>query len=147
MMQDKRIHIESISTNDFSRKAENSSIRAHGKLKGIDVFTWMQPAQNALVNFIESIPTEIIWVGNPAEIEAVLSSNPLFSRKFQSIFSYGENRTGFMLENEFDTIQDVLNGLITELKSPGTLLFTCTENDSEYVSLKIAAYLNLVQLI
>jgi hypothetical protein len=107
----------------------------------------MQPAQNALVNFIESIPTEIIWVGNPAEIEAVLSSNPLFSRKFQGIFSYGENRTGFMLENEFDDIQDVLNGLITELKSPGTLLFTCTENDSEYVSLKIAAYLNLVQLI
>ena len=146
-MQDKRLHIESISINDSLRKVENSSMRAHGKLKGIDVFTWMQPEQNALVNFINSIPTEIIWVGNPAEIEAVLSSNPLFSRKFQSIFSYGENRTGFMLENEFADIQDVLNGLMTELKSPGTLLFTCTENDSEYVSLKIAAYLNLVQLI
>jgi hypothetical protein len=52
-----------------------------------------------------------------------------------------------MLENEFDDIQDVLNGLMTELKSNGTLLFTCTENDSEYVSLKIVAYLNLVQLI
>jgi hypothetical protein len=146
-MQDKHSHIESISTNEFSRKVENSSMRAHGKLKGIDVFTWMQPEQNALVNFINSIPTEIIWVGNPAEIEAVLSSNPLFSRKFQSIFSFGENRTGFMLENEFADIQDVLNGLMTELKSPGTLLFTCTENDSEYVSLKIAAYLNLVQLL
>jgi hypothetical protein len=147
MSQDKRKHIESISARDSSRKVEGSSIRAHGKLKGIDVFTWMQPEQLALVNFIESIPTEIIWVGNPAEIEAVLSANPLFSRKFQSILSYGENRTGFMLENEFNDIQDVLNGLITELKSPGTLLFTCTENDSEYVSLKIAAYLNLVQLI
>ena len=147
MKQDNRIHIESISTNDFSRKVEISSIRAHGKLKGIDVFTWMQPEQTALENFIKSIPTEIIWVGNPAEIEAVLSSNPLFSRKFQSIFSFGENRTGFMLENEFDDIQNVLNGLMAELKSPGTLLFTCTENDSEYVSLKIAAYLNLVQLI
>ena len=146
-MQDKHSHIESISTNEFSRKVENSSMRAHGKLKGIDVFTWMQPEQNALVNFINSIPTEIIWVGNPAEIESVLSSNPLFSRKFQSIFSFGENRTGFMLENEFADIQDVLNGLMTELKSPGTLLFTCTENDSEYVSLKIAAYLNLVQLL
>ncbi len=146
-MQDKRIHIESISINDSLRKVEKSSMRAHGKLKGIDVFTWMQPEQNALVNFINSIPSGIIWVGNPAEIEAVLSSNPLILQKFQSIFSYGENRTGFMLENEFADIQDVLNGLITELKSPGTLLFTCTENDSEYVSLKIAAYLNLVQLI
>ena len=147
MMQDKRIHIESISINDSLRNVKKSSMRAHGKLKGIDVFTWMQPEQNALVNFINSLPTGIIWVGNPAEIEAVFSSNPLILPKFQSIFSYGENRTGFMLENEFADIQDVLNGLITELKSPGTLLFTCIENDSEYVSLKIAAYLNLVQLI
>ena len=147
MSQDKPKHIESISTRDSSRKVEGSSIRAHGKLKGIDVFTWMQPEQKALENFIKSIPTEIIWVGNPAEIEAVLSANPLFSRKFQSILSYGDNRTGFMLENEFVDIQDVLNGLMTELTSMGTLFFTCTESDSEYVALKIAAYLNLVQLI
>ncbi|MEY4659423.1 MAG: hypothetical protein RJB36_1189, partial [Bacteroidota bacterium] len=59
----------------------------------------------------------------------------------------GENRTGFMLENEFDDIEVVLNALMSELKSNGTLLFTCTENDSEYVSMKINAYLNLVQLI
>jgi NAD kinase len=77
----------------------------------------------------------------------VLSGHPELLNKFQSILSFGENRTGFMLENEFDDIQDVLNDLMTELKSNGTLLFTCTENDSEYVSLKIVAYLNLVQLI
>ena len=147
MMQDKRNQIESINCNDSLRKVKKSNLRAHGKLKGIDVFTWMQPEQSALVNFINSIPTSIIWIGNPAEIEAVLSSHPLIMQKFQSIFSYGQNRTGFMLENEFADIQDVLNGLMTELKSPGTLLFTCTENDSEYVSMKIAAYLNLVQLI
>ena len=50
-----------------------------------------------------------------------------------------------MLENEFMDIQDVLNGLMSELTTTGTLLFTCTENGSEYVSLKIAAYLNLLQ--
>ena len=105
----------------------------------------MQPEQNALVNFIQGIPTKIFWVGNHSEIEAVLSSNPELIGKFQSIFSFGENRTGFMLENEFVDIQDVLNGLMSELKTTGTLLFTCTENDSEYVSLKIAAYLNLLQ--
>jgi hypothetical protein len=107
----------------------------------------MQPEQNALINFIESIPSGIIWVGNPTEIEAVLSVNPQLMNKFQSILSFGENRTGFMLENEFVDIQDVLNGLMTELTSTGTLFFTCTESDSEYVALKIAAYLNLVQLI
>ncbi len=144
-MQDKRIHIETTSTRDSLRKAQGSGIRAHGKLKGLDVFTWMQPEQNALVNFIQGIPTKIFWVGNPSEIEAVLSSNPELIGKFQSIFSFGENRTGFMLENEFVDIQDVLNGLMSELKTTGTLLFTCTENDSEYVSLKIAAYLNLLQ--
>ena len=146
-MQNKHVHIQGKSINDSLSKSQGVGLRAHGKLKGLDVFTWMQPEQNALINFIESIPSGIIWVGNPTEIEAVLSVHPQLMNKFQSILSFGENRTGFMLENEFVDIQDVLNGLMTELTSTGTLLFTCTENDSEYVALKIAAYLNLVQLI
>jgi hypothetical protein len=146
-MQDKHVHIQGKSINDSLSRSQGVGLRAHGKLKGLDVFTWMQPDQNALINFIESIPSGIIWVGNPTEIEAVLSVHPQLMNKFQSILSFGENRTGFMLENEFVDIQDVLNGLMTELTSTGTLLFTCTESDSEYVALKIAAYLNLVQLI
>jgi hypothetical protein len=146
-MQDKNVHIQGKSINDSLSRSQGVGLRAHGKLKGLDVFTWMQPEQNALINFIESIPSGIIWVGNPTEIEAVLSVHPQLMNKFQSILSFGENRTGFMLENEFVDIQDVLNGLMTELTSTGTLLFTCTESDSEYVALKIAAYLNLVQLI
>jgi hypothetical protein len=147
MMQSKHVHIHEQSINDSVVKSRGSGLRAHGKLKGLDVFTWMQPEQNPLINFIESIPSGIIWVGNPSEIEAVLNVNPNLINKFQSILSFGENRTGFMLENEFVDIQDVLNGLMTELTSNGTLLFTCTESDSEYVALKISAYLNLVQLI
>ncbi|MFM6934513.1 MAG: hypothetical protein ACKOXP_03655 [Flavobacteriales bacterium] len=146
-MHDKRLHIEQHAIGDALRKPKESSIRAHGKLKGLDVFSWMQPDQTALVNFMESIPTPIIWVGNPAEMEAVLSAHPDLASKIQSMLAYGENRTGFMLENEFVDIQALLNGLMSELKSSGTLLFTCTENDSEYVALKIVAYLNLVQLI
>jgi hypothetical protein len=146
-MQSKHVHIQGKSINDSLSKAQGVGLRAHGKLKGLDVFTWMQPEQNALINFIESIPSGIIWVGNPTEIEAVLSVHPQLMNKFQSILSFGENRTGFMLENEFVDIQEVLNGLMTELTSTGTLIFTCTESDSEYVALKIAAYLNLVQLI
>ncbi len=147
MMQNKHVHIHEQSINDSGINSRGSGLRAHGKLKGLDVFTWMQPEQNPLINFIESIPSGIIWVGNPSEIEAVLNVNPNLINKFQSILSFGENRTGFMLENEFVDIQDVLNGLMTELTSNGTLLFTCTESDSEYVALKISAYLNLVQLI
>jgi len=146
-MQNKHVHIQGKSINDSLSRSQGVGLRAHGKLKGLDVFTWMQPEQNALINFIESIPSGIIWVGNPTEIEAVLSAHPQLMNKFQSILSFGENRTGFMLENEFVDIQDVLNGLMAELTNNGTLLFTCTESDSEYVALKITAYLNLVQLI
>ena len=146
-MQNKHVHIQGKSINDSLSRSQGVGLRAHGKLKGLDVFTWMQPEQNALINFIESIPSGIIWVGNPTEIEAVLSAHPQLMNKFQSILSFGENRTGFMLENEFVDIQDVLNELMTELTATGTLLFTCKDSDSEYVALKIAAYLNLVQLI
>lgn len=147
MMQSKHVHIQEQSINDSGLTSRGAGLRAHGKLKGLDVFTWMQPEQNALINFIESIPSGIIWVGNPAEIEAVLSVKPELMNKIQSILSFGENRTGFMLENEFLDIQEVLNGLMAELTSTGSLIFTCTESDSEYVALKITAYLNLVQLI
>ena len=146
-MQNKHVYHQEKSINDSLLKSQGMGLRAHGKLKGLDVFTWMQPEQNALINFFESIPSGIIWVGNPTEIEAVLSIHSQLTNKFQSILSFGENRTGFMLENEFLDIQEVLNGLMSELTSTGTLLFTCTDSDSEYVALKIAAYLNLVQLI
>jgi hypothetical protein len=146
-MQNKHVYHQEKSINDSLLKSQRVGLRAHGKLKGLDVFTWMQPEQNALINFFESIPSGIIWVGNPTEIEAVLSIHSQLTNKFQSILSFGENRTGFMLENEFLDIQEVLNGLMSELTSTGTLLFTCTDSDSEYVALKIAAYLNLVQLI
>ena len=146
-MQNKHVYHQEKSINDSLLKSQRVGLRAHGKLKGLDVFTWMQPEQNALINFFESIPSGIIWVGNPTEIEAVLSVHLQLTNKFQSILSFGENRTGFMLENEFLDIQEVLNGLMSELTSTGTLLFTCTDSDSEYVALKIAAYLNLVQLI
>jgi hypothetical protein len=146
-MQNKHVYHQEKSINDSLLKSQRVGLRAHGKLKGLDVFTWMQPEQNALINFFESIPSGIIWVGNPTEIEAVLSVHSQLTNKFQSILSFGENRTGFMLENEFLDIQEVLNGLMSELTSTGTLLFTCTDSDSEYVALKIAAYLNLVQLI
>jgi hypothetical protein len=146
-MQNKHVYHQEKSINDSLLKSQGVGLRAHGKLKGLDVFTWMQPEQNALINFFESIPSGIIWVGNPTEIEAVLSIHSQLTNKFQSILSFGENRTGFMLENEFLDIQEVLNGLMSELTSTGTLLFTCTDSDSEYVALKIAAYLNLVQLI
>lgn len=146
-MQEKRGLVQTNSIVDSLRKSQGEGIRAHGKLKGLDVFSWMQPNQQALVNFMAAMPTSILWVANPAEIEAVLTDHPEILNKFQCILSYGENRTGFMLENEFDDIEVVLNALMSELKSNGTLLFTCTENDSEYVSMKINAYLNLVQLI
>ena len=146
-MQDNRRLVQSNAIVDSLRKSQGEGIRAHGKLKGMDVFSWMQPDQQALANFMTAMPSSILWVANPAEIEAVLTDHPEILNKFQCILSYGENRTGFMLENEFEDIQEVLNALMPELKSTGTLLFTCTENDSEYVSLKISAYLNLVQLI
>ena len=147
-MQENRGLVQTNSNVDSLRKSPGEGMRAHGKLKGMDVFSWMQPDQQALVNFMTAIPTSILWVANPAEIEAVLTDHPdEILNKFQGILSYGENRTGFMLENEFDNIEVVLNALMSELKTNGTLLFTCTENDSEYVSMKINAFLNLVQLI
>jgi len=134
------------STGATVRSADSSGLRAHGKLKGLDVFTWMQPAQEALTQFIATVQTSFIWVVNPTEIAAILTEKPDFNQKFQSILSYGVNQTGFMLENEFEDIQSLLHQLMSELKAPGTLLFTCTDSDSEYVSMKILAYLNLVQL-
>lgn len=135
-----------LTSQDALRKSQGGVLRAHGKLKGLDVFSWMQPDQEALIQFLESVPSTFFWVGNPTEIAAVLLGNPSLEKKFKSILSYGMNHTGFMLENEFEDIQGLLNELMLEIKPPGTLLFTCTDSDSEYVAMKIVAYLNLVQL-
>ena len=50
------------------RNAENSSIRPHGKLWEMDVFSWYKPNIHVLANTIHAFPFPVIWVANSSDI-------------------------------------------------------------------------------
>ncbi len=45
------------------------SIRAHGKLWGMDVFSWPNPSIDLVASTIESFPFPVVWIGNRAMFE------------------------------------------------------------------------------
>jgi hypothetical protein len=49
---------------------------AHGKVLGMDTFSWINPQVDMLATVIESLPFNIIWIGNHAQIKTCLETHP-----------------------------------------------------------------------
>ena len=49
---------------------------AHGKVLGLDTFSWINPQVDMLATVVESLPFNIIWVGNHTQIKRCLETHP-----------------------------------------------------------------------
>jgi hypothetical protein len=53
------------------QQQERGSLRPHGKLWGMDVFSWYNPALGELENTMSSFPAPVLWLGNEKDILAL----------------------------------------------------------------------------
>lgn len=53
-----------------------NAMNAHGKVLGMDTFSWINPQIDMLATVIESLPFDIIWVGNHTQVKACLELHP-----------------------------------------------------------------------
>lgn len=53
-----------------------NAMNAHGKILGMDTFSWINPQIDALASALKSFPFKVIWVGNSQEIENCLHLFP-----------------------------------------------------------------------
>lgn len=107
--------------NESLKKLNETTLRPHGKLWGMDVFSWYNPDINVLTNTLHSFPFKVIWVGNLSDIEKALKIDASISFQLKTIISYDGAGT-ILLKKEFEKIENVLG--INSLKDGFKLLKT-----------------------
>ena len=76
------INSKSSLQNDFIKNREENSavktqsLRSHGKLWGMDVFSWFVPATFELENTLQSFPFPVIWFCSETEFKRLIAQHP-----------------------------------------------------------------------
>ena len=117
-----------------------------GKLFGMDAFVWLYPGVETLSSTIQSFPFDVVWIGNGAEMEAILEQNPTLETKVLKYLIIGETT----FKNDkclfFNDINFALKSIKENSKKPGIVLFTSTDSNTEYTNRQINNFLELVQI-
>lgn len=126
--------------------SRTGTLMPKGKLFGMDAFVWLYPGVETLSSTIESFPFDVVWIGNGAEMEAILEQNPSIESKVLRYLIIGETE----FKNEkclyFADINEALKSIKENSKKPGIVLFTSTDSNTEYTNRQINNYLELVQV-
>ena len=123
------------------KNREVGSLRSHGKLWGMDVFSWYKPTMFELENTLSSFPSPIFWLANQEDVLNLLKEGNAWKSNVELICTY--DKAGFNLPNDLlDDVKTILGAAKIEdalslFKSihhnKGILLFTSSgENWSEY---------------
>lgn len=159
MEQQKKEHIQSGEQLLHARErnlkhVEKSSLRPHGKLWGMDVFTWYNPTTFELENTLTSFPFPVIWFGNHADISALIKTSTDAWSNLHTICVYD---SGFveipeeamhMIENVLGVLEfkDMFEFIRTFKQKNAIFLFTASgENSSEHKK-QFEDFLHLHQL-
>jgi hypothetical protein len=126
--------------------SRTGTLMPKGKLFGMDAFVWLYPGVETLSSTIESFPFDVVWIGNGAEMGAILEQNPIIETKVLRYLIIGETE----FKNEkclyFADINEALKSIKENSKKPGIVLFTSTDSNTEYTNRQINNYLELVQV-
>lgn len=85
--------------------SEVHAMRAHGKVLGMDAFSWNNPEIDNLIMVINSFPFAVNWVGPHDQIKKCLEVSPELTFNIQSIIIY--DRTSLQLDR--DTLSTIPN--------------------------------------
>jgi hypothetical protein len=117
-------------------KINETSLQSHGKLFGMDVFSWIYPNIEVLNSTLNSFPFQVLWIGNQTEINLLLSENNVLDSRIRKKLIYGNS----------NDLVNVLKSIAEFSFKPGILLFTSTDADKDYNLTIFKEYLSLVQI-
>lgn len=67
------------------------SMQAHGKILGMDTFSWMNPQVDLLATLLSSFPFSILWVGTLEQIQNCLKLYPELSGNIETILIHNSS--------------------------------------------------------
>ena len=86
---------------------KESMLRPHGKLWGMDVFSWYQPNVHILANTLHSFPFPVVWVGNANDIRQTLEEDPTVCVQINTLLTF-DNPVFMLATDEMSKIKNVL---------------------------------------
>jgi hypothetical protein len=132
-------------------KAGDSSMQSHGKLWGMDVFSWVNPKPAVLSATMDSFPFPIFWISSSLERNEVLKVNIELNAKIHfSVLLDSENSTNDLLVLNNGVVVTTLNEAFDQINTlkikPSILLFTYSKSDWEYQKNRFNDYLSMAQV-
>ena len=107
--------------NEGLKNMKESSLRPHGKLWGMDTFSWYRPNVNLLSNTLHAFPFPIIWIGNSVDINTTLEEDPSVCFQLKTIITFDNAQICVPIDalNKIENIVNVesLNNAFIMLKS------------------------------
>lgn len=132
-------------------KAGDSSMQSHGKLWGMDVFSWLNPKPAVLSATMDSFPFPIFWISSFPERNEVMDLNIALTNKihFSLILDDYTLVDATSSGVEIASVSN-LNEAFDQIRSlkikPSILLFTYSKSDWEYQKKCFNDYLSMAQV-
>jgi hypothetical protein len=136
------------------KRLNATTMRSHGKLWGMDVFSWFLPDPELITNTLTAFPFQVIWLANEVDIIRAIHDDERVVNNLHAVICY-DNSIFSLPENLFEEVQHVfgtkdLNSsfeCIQMLKGvQRVFLFTSSSKDWEEDKLKFENYLSMVQI-
>lgn len=134
-------------------KINSTSLRPHGKLWGMDVFSWFNSEPWLLANTIQAMPFPVIWIAGSKEVFKSFVEDERSIQNIDTLLTYNNS----VFEMERDWLEKIPNSAGTSsswdafrmlelLKSPKkVLLFTASGDDWEQEKWNFEEFLKIVK--
>ena len=76
--------------NGLLKVSKVESMRAHGKVLGMDTFSWIAPQVDKLATVILSFPFKVLWIGSNDHIKLCLENYPELVTNIETIIIYDQ---------------------------------------------------------
>ena len=139
--------------NESLKKMKELTLRPHGKLWGMDVFSWYQPNVNLLSNTLHSFPFPVVWVGNAADINQTIDEDPSVCIQLNSVITFDNPFFSLSLETMtkidnvggVNSLEEALILLKSVKKKNSVLLFSASGENWSHKKEIFEEFLNVHQ--
>jgi hypothetical protein len=132
-------------------KAGDSSMQSHGKLWGMDVFSWLNPKPAVLSATMDSFPFPIFWISSFPERNEVMDLNIALTNKihFSLIlddYTLVDAKSSGVEIASVSNLNEAFDQIRRLKIKPSILLFTYSKSDWEYQKKCFNDYLSMAQV-
>lgn len=132
---------------------KEGTIRPHGKLWGMDVFSWANPNPELVASTIDSFPFPVTWIGEKELFDWVAENHAEIWASIETVVSY--NSPGLYLTAEHfkiirtvvgaQNVKDALTLFNGIHGKSGVLLFTSSGPEWERINNEFTAFVKMHQ--